>query len=138
MTFKQWEQEVLSRPGAKQRVETMTRNILLAQGLRAVRKRAGVSQKELARRLGVSQPRVAAIEKAEDVNVSTLARYAAALGGHARIEFVLGDQRCLVLDDEARAEPDSASNEAGGSDLSPTPRLVARAASARGKMAAVR
>lgn len=48
--------------------------------IRSLRERAGLSQAELARRLGVNQGRVSAIEReGADLRVSTLLRLAAAL-----------------------------------------------------------
>lgn len=57
--------------------------------LRHARHRAGLSQGELARRLGVSQQQVAALE-APDSNMSlaTLARVAEALGCEVQIGLV--------------------------------------------------
>jgi ribosome-binding protein aMBF1 (putative translation factor) len=50
--------------------------------LTAVRRSAGLSQTEVAARMGTSQSAVARLESAEaDVRASTLERYAAAVGG---------------------------------------------------------
>ncbi len=63
--------------------------LLGAIRLRELREARGLSQTELARRLGVSQKRVSAIERAHDLNLSTLQRYVSALGGQlkADVEF---------------------------------------------------
>jgi transcriptional regulator with XRE-family HTH domain len=63
--------------------------MLGAARLFELRKERGLSQTDLAERLGVTQKRISAIERAEDRNLSTLERYVAALGGrlHAGIEF---------------------------------------------------
>jgi transcriptional regulator with XRE-family HTH domain len=97
MSLKTWEKKVLSRPGAAERVEELEHKLLVAQGLAAARKKARVSQTELAQRLGVSQPRVAAIEKSEDVTVGLLARYVEALGGKVEIDAVIAGKRTRIL-----------------------------------------
>jgi DNA-binding XRE family transcriptional regulator len=54
--------------------------------LHELREHRGVSQATLAKQLAVSRPRVSTIERAgEDLRVSTVARYVAALGGSMRI-----------------------------------------------------
>jgi len=55
----------------------------LVQELAAQRQSAGLSQTEIAARMGTSQSAVARLEAGEaDVRASTLERYAAAIGGH--------------------------------------------------------
>lgn len=97
MSIETWEKKVLSRPGATERVEELEHKLLVAHGLVSARKKAKVSQTELAHRLGVSQPRVAAIEKAEDVTVGLLARYVEALGGTVEISAVIDGKRTSLL-----------------------------------------
>ena len=62
MTLTEWEAEVLARPGAQTRVAEIEARILVAELLHRARKKAKVSQREVARRMDISQPRVAAIE----------------------------------------------------------------------------
>lgn len=97
MSVKTWEKKVLSRPGARERVDELERKLLVAHGLVSARKKAKVSQTELAHRLGVSQPRVAAIEKSEDVTIGLLARYVEALGGTVEINAVIDGKRTTLL-----------------------------------------
>ncbi len=60
--------------------------------LTAVRRSAGLSQTEIAARMGTSQSAVARLESGEaDVRASTLERYAAAVGG--QISWRLRDDR---------------------------------------------
>ncbi|OKI89146.1 helix-turn-helix domain-containing protein [Micromonospora sp. CB01531] len=58
-----------------------------ATRLREMRERRGLTQREVADRMHVSQPRVAAIEKGEvpATEVGTIERYVAALGGKLEI-----------------------------------------------------
>lgn len=58
----------------------------MMQELIATRKRLAISQKELGRRIGLSQSRVAVIESGRhDVTLKTVQRYAEALGCGARL-----------------------------------------------------
>ena len=96
MSTKEFEKKVLSRPGAPERVAALERRLLVAHALGDLRRRRKVSTRVMAERLGVSQPRVVAIEKSEDLTVSTIARYAEALGGHIELTIVAEDERAEV------------------------------------------
>ncbi|MET8312016.1 helix-turn-helix domain-containing protein [Micromonospora sp. NPDC005173] len=58
-----------------------------AARLREMRERRGLTQQQVAERMEVSQPRVAAIERGEvpTTEVGTIERYVAALGGKLEI-----------------------------------------------------
>ncbi len=62
-----------------------TRALRDALDLAELRKRLGVTQMEMAGRLGVGQPRVSALERRDDVYLSTLREYIEALGGHLEL-----------------------------------------------------
>lgn len=51
------------------------------------RKRAGLTQQDVAQRMGISQSAVAKIESGWNLNVKTLRRYAAATGTKLRLSF---------------------------------------------------
>lgn len=55
--------------------------------LRGLRTARGMAQKNVARRMGVAQSRVSAIERSdmEAAQVQTIARYVTATGGHLRL-----------------------------------------------------
>ncbi len=60
----------------------------------ALRQELNVSQAELARRMGVSQPVVAKLESGEgNVKIDTLARAAAALGRELEVTFSVPQER---------------------------------------------
>jgi transcriptional regulator with XRE-family HTH domain len=70
-------------PAFRAEVEAARAEMLLEHQLAVLRDKEGVTQAELARRLGVSQPVVARFEsvsKNRGVEVATIVRYAAALG----------------------------------------------------------
>jgi transcriptional regulator with XRE-family HTH domain len=56
-----------------------------AEGLHAIRKLAGLSQAQMAERLGKKQPSVHKMEKQADFYVSTLERFVEAAGGSVSI-----------------------------------------------------
>ncbi|MEX2441797.1 MAG: XRE family transcriptional regulator [Pontimonas sp.] len=64
-----------------------------AYQLRALRRARGLTQVELAERLGVSQNRVSRLERGDidRVRIDTLARYVESLGGSLHIEMRVGD-----------------------------------------------
>jgi transcriptional regulator with XRE-family HTH domain len=53
------------------------------------RKRAGMSQADVARAMGVSQPRVAKIESGSNISLDILRRYARATGSDLVIDFAM-------------------------------------------------
>ncbi len=97
MTLKQWENKILETPGANERVREIEDELRLAAGLTALRETAGISQRELAERIGVSQPRIAAIERSRNVTIDVLEQYVQALGGHLEVSVVQGRQRTSLL-----------------------------------------
>ena len=97
MSLKEWEQKVLEAPGAAERVAEIEDELRLAAGLTALREQAGLSQRELADRLGVKQPRVAAIEKARNVTIDVLERYVGALGGQLQVTVLKGGRTIPLL-----------------------------------------
>jgi transcriptional regulator with XRE-family HTH domain len=97
MSLKEWEKKVLESPGAAERVAEIEEELRLAAGLTALREQAGLSQRELAERLGVRQPRVAAIEKARNVTIDVLERYVDALGGKLQVSVLKGNRRIPLL-----------------------------------------
>ena len=71
-----------------------------AYRLRELRKQAGLTQAQLADRIGVGQCRVSKIERGdleEDSKIGTIRLYLEAVGGHLSIEYVTDDQRTQVV-----------------------------------------
>ena len=56
MSMKAWEEKVLQAPGAPERVGVIEDELRLAAGLTALREQAGLSQRAVAKLIGVSQP----------------------------------------------------------------------------------
>lgn len=59
-----------------------------SSALRSARERAGLTQAELAGRLGISQSNVAEFERSSALSETTVRRYATALGLEARLSLV--------------------------------------------------
>lgn len=91
------EQRVLARPGAPERVAEIANELRLAVALTALRNQAGMSQRDVAALLGVSQARVASIEKSRNVTVEVLEKYVQAVGGQLEITARRGGKRLPLL-----------------------------------------
>ena len=77
-------------PILRKRVEETLTDMRIEQDLVALRAERGMSQRDLARLLRISQPAIAKIEsgKVKNVQLRTLARMAVALGGQLKVEIV--------------------------------------------------
>jgi len=91
----QW-QEVRERLDVDEALVTRER---LRLRLAILREQLGKSQVELAEILGTSQPNVSQLERSEDLQLSSLARYVHALGGQLQINVVVGDATYRLIDD---------------------------------------
>jgi DNA-binding XRE family transcriptional regulator len=83
-------------PERRERIDAIKRAMADAVALADVRTRLGVTQVELARRLGVSQGNVSELERRDDVYLSTLREYVEALGGELEISAVFPEQRTAI------------------------------------------
>lgn len=97
MSIKEWERKVLAAPGATERVAVLEDELRLAAGLTALRERAGLSQRELAKRIGISQPRIAAIERSRNVTLDVLEQYVTAVGGQLEITVRTGSRKLALV-----------------------------------------
>jgi transcriptional regulator with XRE-family HTH domain len=97
MSMKAWEKKVLAAPAAAQRVAVIEDELRLAAGLTALREGAGLSQRELAKRIGISQPRIAAIERSRNVTLDVLEQYVTAVGGQLEITVRTGSRKLALI-----------------------------------------
>ncbi len=83
-------QEKVRQLGLEPQVKREVRRILVQQQLADLRERRGLSQAQLAAAIGVSQPRIAQIEKGriEGFRIQTLMRVAEALGADLKIDLM--------------------------------------------------
>ncbi len=76
------------RPGFDRDFESGYRTFEFSVMLRRAREQAGITQEAVARKLGTKKSAISRIENhAEDIRLSTLERYARALGKHLKIEL---------------------------------------------------
>ena len=66
--------------------------------LKDLRKRAGLTQEELATALGVGQDTISRLEKRSDMLLSTLRHYIECIGGRLELIVTLPDQSSVVID----------------------------------------
>lgn len=97
MATRDWRTVRGQRPLNEGRVATYKRLMEAELRLADVRRRRGASQASIAKALDVSQPNVSRIEQEDDVYLSTLVRYVAALGGHLEVRAVFPDETITVL-----------------------------------------
>lgn len=111
MKTKNWREVRAGRPLDERNVAAYKRLMEAEIRLGELRQRRGISQAKIADALAVSQPNVSRIEQEDDVYLSTLARYVAALGGHLEVQAVFPDETITVLgetdpaDEHAPARP---------------------------------
>ncbi|MFL4476200.1 helix-turn-helix domain-containing protein [Paeniglutamicibacter sp. MACA_103] len=88
-------------PADRARVEAHKERMLAdvrADQLRELREAAGLTQEQVATRIGVSQRQVSKIEHGnlENSKVGTIRGYVEAVGGNLTIEYVTGDARVKI------------------------------------------
>jgi ribosome-binding protein aMBF1 (putative translation factor) len=96
--FMEWlDGELEKDPEFRRRVDEALSEMRIEQDLVALREARGLSQSDLAKRIGVSQPLIARLEsgRVKNLTLRTLARYAAGVGAQVRLQVVkdAGGQR---------------------------------------------
>ena len=89
-------------PERQARAKVRTKEMLAETLLSEARQFSGMTQKELATALGISQPRLSKMECQSDIQVSTLTRLIRSLGGELELIAHLpnGDVRLTQFDRE--------------------------------------
>ncbi|HUO05227.1 MAG TPA: helix-turn-helix domain-containing protein [Candidatus Binataceae bacterium] len=87
--FGEWLDDKIEEWNLREEVQEEVNRLMLQQKIAERRRRLGISQKELARRTGVSQPMVAKFESGRFKNITlhTLVRTARALGAGVKIDL---------------------------------------------------
>ena len=86
--FMQWvDRKIDSDAELKKMVEANLAEMRVEQELAALRARRGLTQQQLAARMGISQPAIAKLEsgRVKNLELRTLSRWATALGANLRI-----------------------------------------------------
>jgi len=71
----------------------------IGQSLKSLRLAVGLTQFDLAQRLGVGQSTISKIEQRADIQLSTLQKYLKALGSHLQIDAIFPFHSNIALDD---------------------------------------
>lgn len=80
--------EWLNDPEYAQAYEALEQEFSIARALIQARGEVGLTQVEVAQRMGISQPAVARIEAGKNVSMKTLAKYARAIGKSIHFEVL--------------------------------------------------
>ncbi|EHR62584.1 helix-turn-helix domain-containing protein [Saccharomonospora cyanea] len=100
--FPKWSEvraNVVAEAGGEEAVtEARKRNQAYIDGHRLSerRKALGLSQTDVAEKMGVTKSRISQIERGEVSTVDAIARYVQALGGHIQISAVFGDDTYIL------------------------------------------
>jgi transcriptional regulator with XRE-family HTH domain len=92
-THEELVEKALSRPGVKSAYDALEDEFVLFDEVLKARKRAGLTQAEIAARMGTKASAIARIEagggsKRHSPSIATLRRYAEAVGCKLKIQFV--------------------------------------------------
>ena len=78
--FEYHEQQMRDNPEYKATYDALEQEFAIANALIQARSEAGMTQKDVAEKLGVSQPAVARMESGKNISIKAIARYAKAVG----------------------------------------------------------
>ena len=78
--FEYHEQHMRDNPEYKAAYDALEQEFAIANALIQARSEAGMTQKDVAEKLGVSQPAVARMESGKNISIKAIARYAKAVG----------------------------------------------------------
>ena len=92
-TLSKYKRDVYKKdPELKELVAEELERLKISEALKSARKAAGMTQKEVAVRMNVNRALISQLEgRPQNVTVSTLVRYAAAVGGH--MDFKISQNR---------------------------------------------
>ena len=92
-------------PEARARVEARTKDMIAEMLLTEIRQLVGLTQEDVAKKLGIKQPTLSKLESQDDMYISTMRRLVEALGG--KLEMVVhlpaGDIRIQQFEKSASA-----------------------------------
>jgi transcriptional regulator with XRE-family HTH domain len=96
--FDRFKARALARPGVRDEYESLSEEFDLLDEILKARTEAGITQAELAERIGTTQSAVARMETTigkHSPTIATLRRYAGALGYRVQVRFVK-DKRKVI------------------------------------------
>jgi transcriptional regulator with XRE-family HTH domain len=98
MPTKSWKEIRANKlsPAARARVEGEVRDAIAAMDLREARESVGKTQAEVSKETDMSQGEISRLERRDDLLLSTLRRYVAALGGELQLVAKFRDKAVLL------------------------------------------
>ena len=97
--FTNLKREVEANPERRARLDQERQFVRTILGLTAMREARGATQRQIAEAWDVSQANVSQIERTQDIFLSTLSKYIAALGGQIEVRAVFPDEVITLLGD---------------------------------------
>ena len=95
--FSELTAKIKADPARRARIATYKRAIEDALALADLRAQRGLTQTEVAASLGVTQANISRIEHEEDLYLSTLRGYLAALGAELEVNAVFPDEKVTLV-----------------------------------------
>jgi predicted transcriptional regulator len=89
-SFTAFKRKMLKNPAIRKEYDALEEEFALAEELAAARAKANLSQAQVARRMGTSQSAVARIESGRAPSLTSLRRYAKAVGRKLEIKLKAG------------------------------------------------
>jgi transcriptional regulator with XRE-family HTH domain len=78
------------------RADLRTRGMLTELALQDLRKSLNLTQEQIAQALNMKQAAVSRLESQDDMYISTLSRFVAALGGHLKLVAAFPDKEVII------------------------------------------
>jgi predicted transcriptional regulator len=97
--FTNLKREVEANPQRRARLDRERQFVRTILGLTAMREARGATQRQIAEAWDVSQANVSQIERTQDIFLSTLSKYIAALGGQIEIRAIFPDEVITLFGD---------------------------------------
>lgn len=86
--FEYHEEKMISCPEYKAAYDALEQEFSIANALIKARAEAGMTQKDVSEKLGISQPAVARMESGKNISIKSIARYAKAVGRPIYLEIL--------------------------------------------------
>lgn len=96
-SFRKLREPIEADPKRRAHVEEIVRAMRDALELTRLREARGMTQREVAATLAVSQANISRIEHEDDLYLSTLSNYVAALGGRLELRAVFPDETVDIV-----------------------------------------